>query len=37
MEDDTLSTLEVSSSTFVKFASAFESLPETTETIASKV
>ena len=34
---DTLSTLEVSSSTFVKFASAFESLPETTETIASKV
>ena len=34
---DALSTLEVSSSTFVKFASAFESLPETTETIASKV
>ena len=34
---DALSTLEVSSSTFVKFASAFESLPETTETIAFKV
>ena len=35
--DDALSTLEVSSSKFVKFASAFESLPETTETIASKL
>ena len=34
---DALSTLEASSSAFVKFASAFESLPETTETIASKV
>ncbi|CAL6414782.1 unnamed protein product [Bathycoccus prasinos] len=34
---DALSTLAVSSSTFVKFASAFESLPEITETIASKV
>ena len=34
---DALSTLEASASAFVKFASAFESLPETTETIASKV